>query len=164
MEKLIRSAIGLATLILAASYALSGGWAWVAGILLVGVFWLSEPWHGHRWASTVGLVVLTTLSALGAVWEFPPLWLLTCLVALLVAWDLSYFAHYLDNVTEIRHQDAYINTHLRRLALVAGLGWLLAAVALNVQLTFGLIAALVLGLLLMMSLSRAVRYMRRESD
>jgi hypothetical protein len=149
---------------LAASYAMVGRWGWVAAIMLVGLVWLSEPWHEQGWVSTLGLLALTGAAAMGVLLALPTFWLLSGLVAVLVAWDLSYFEQQLNAMEDVRNEGELMRTHLWRLGAVAGLGWILGVVALNIQLRFAFIWALLLAFLAVITLSQAVRHMRRESD
>jgi hypothetical protein len=110
------------------------------------------------------LFFFAAVSALGSVWVLPAFWSLVSLVLVLVAWDLDHFARYLGDVADIRNESELLRRHLRRLGLVVGLGWLSALVALRVRVSFDFIGALTLGLLVIISLSGAIRQIRRESD
>jgi hypothetical protein len=164
MRRLFVLDIGLAMVALGASYALSARWGWVIATGFIGLLWLTGAWQGERWTSTMGLFFFAAAAVVGVVLRLPPLWLLSSLVAALVAWDLNHFMHYLSQVTDIRNERALIKGHLWRLGIAAGLGWLLGVVALSVQLTFDFIWALALGLLVITSLSGVIRYLRRESE
>ena len=94
----------------------------------------------------------------------PGFWLISALVAALIAWDLDHFANILDDAAAIRDEANLKRRHLLRLGIVSGLGWLLGIVALNVRITFGFSLTLLLGLLLIVSLAGAIRYIRREQE
>jgi hypothetical protein len=157
-------AIGLATIGLATGYVIAERWSWVAGILAIGLLWLAEPWHGARWVPTMALLLFTMAAIVGVFLELPVVLLFSSLVAVLVAWDLGHFANYLDDVQEILDERDLTIKHFRRLGVVAGLGWLLGIVALNVQLTFDFVLTLVLALLGIIVLSRAVRQVRHDNE
>ncbi len=164
MRKFLVLDIGCAMVALAAGYALTARWGWVAATGLMGLLWLTEPWHGRNWVSTMGLLFFTGAAVLGVLLRLPTLWLLSSLVAALVAWDLDCFAHYLSDVADIRDEPELIKSHLRRLGITAGLGWFLGALTLGVQLTLDFIWTLVLSLLIIISLGGAMRYVQRESE
>ena len=164
MRGLIVGSIVLAVVILTTHFALAGLWGWVIAIALMGLCWLAEPWHGARWVSTVALFFFAAVAALGSVWVLPAFLSLSGLVLVLVAWDLDHFAHYLGDVADVRDEPELLKRHLRRLGLVAGLGWFFAAVTLRVRVTFDFIGALALGLIVIVGLSGAIRQIRRESD
>jgi hypothetical protein len=163
MQRSITALVGLSTLGLALTYASAARWGWVAAIILVGLPWLTEPWHGQRWVATMGMLFFVALATAGAIMKLPRLWLFSILTAVLVAWDLDQFSHYLSAVDDVRNETQLIKGHGQRLGIVVLLGWLLSLVALRVQLTFHFILTLALSLLVVVSLSRAIRYTRREN-
>jgi hypothetical protein len=156
--------VGLAMVALGASFALSTGWGWVIATGFIGLLWLTGAWQGQTGTSTMGLFFFAAAAAVGVILRLPTAWLLSSLVAALVAWDLHHFMHYLSQISDVRDKRALIKGHLWRLGIVAGLGWLLGVVALSVQITFDFIWALALGLLVITSLSGVIRYLRRESE
>jgi len=164
MRKLFVLDVGLAAVALGASYALDGHPIWVMATGFIGLLWLTGAWRGQRWTSTLGLFFFTAAAAIGIMLRFPPLWLLSSVVAALVAWDLDHFMQELSQVKDIRDEAALIKGHLWRLGIVAGLGWLLGILALSVQITFDFIWTLALSLLIITSLSGVIRYLRRENE
>lgn len=159
MRRVLAVTIGLAMLGLVTAFAMELRWGWVAAIMIVGLLWLAE-----RWPPTLGLLFFTATAVAGVVLGLSALWLLFGLIAALAAWDLSAFARYLDDVTDVRNGAELIKSHLERLGTVAGPGWLLGAVALGVRFDFDFIWALALGLIVIVSLSRAIGRMGGESD
>ena len=159
MRRLIAVAIGLGALGMAATFALAALWGWVVAIVIVGLFWLAEPRHGLRWVATLGLLFFTAAAVVGVLLRLSTFWLLSSLVALLAAWDLGHLRGYLDDVADIRNKAELTRAHLKRLGIVAGLGWFLGVAALGVRLTFDFGWALALGLVVVVSLSRAIRRM-----
>lgn len=164
MQRFITALVGLSTLGLALSYGSASRWVWVAAIALVGLLWLTEPWHGARWVVTFGMLFFIAMAAAGVIISLPRFWLFANLSAVLVAWDLEQFFHYLGDVDDVRNEAQLRKGHGRRLGAVVVLSWLLVFVALNVRLTFHFILTLTLGLLVIVSLSRAIRYTRREDE
>ncbi len=154
--------IGSATLGLAAGYAVTGRWIWVMAILLVGLVWLTEPWHGGRWVATLAVLFFTAVAAVGILLGQTEFWLLTSLVAVLVAWDLDHFGNHLSDVSDVRGETDLIISHSRRLGFIAGLGWLLGVVALSVRIRLHFVLTLALALLIVIALSGTIRQMRRE--
>jgi hypothetical protein len=167
MRRLLAASIGLATLCLLAAFVPHGRQGWTLVIVLLGSLWLTTPLHGLRWASTLAWAFFVALAALGVLLGRPTLWLLCGVVAALLAWDLSYFSDYLDDVAKA-HNGAHLEraelerAHLKRLGITAGLGWLLGALALGVRLRFDFTGALALALLLVLSLGLALRRMGQE--
>ena len=164
MRILTAIATGFAALTLAAVYAAAGLWVWTAAILLLGVLWLTQSWRGQRWMSSLGLLSFTAAALMGAFFNLSSFWLLTSLVAALAAWDLDHFGAGLDDAPDIRNEADLKRSHLGRLGIVSGLGWLLGVGALNVRFTFGFSVTVVLGFVLFVSLSGAIRHIRRERE
>jgi hypothetical protein len=164
MQRFVTIAIIVGALGLSILFALDTHLIWAVLMVVVGLFWLSEPWHGFAWAPTTALLFFTGAGSVGLVLSLPAFWLVTCLVALLVAWDLNNFSDYLDDVEDIRHRGELTKRHFRRLGIVAGAGWLLGVLALGIKLTFGFLWALGSGLLVIVSLSRAISRIGRASD
>jgi hypothetical protein len=159
MRRVLAVAIGLAMLGLGAAFALGLYWGLVVAIVIVGLLWLAE-----RWPPTLGLLFFTAMAVAGVVLGLSALWLLFGLVAALVAWDLSAFARYLDDVADVRNGAELIKSHLKRLGTVAAPGLLLGAVALDVRFDFDFLWALALGLLVVVSLGRAISRIGSESE
>jgi hypothetical protein len=85
------------------------------------------------------------------------------LIAALSAWDLDHLTQRVKNASQVGERHDLEQRHLWRLLIVDGLGLLLAEAALHirVRLDFGL--ALLLGLLSIVGLSQALRFLRRET-
>jgi len=164
MQSFITALVGLSTLGLALSYGSASRWVWVAALALVGLLWLTEPRHGARWVATFGLLFFVAMTAAGVIMGLPRFWLFSNLTAVLVAWDLDRFFHYLGDVDDVRNEAQLRKGHGQRLAMVVVLAWLLGLAALSVRLTFHFILTLALGLVVILSLSRAIRYTRREDE
>ena len=158
------AAIVLAVLALAAAFAQAGRWPWAGLSLLAAVPWVTEPWHRQRWPISVGFLWLAVPISMAALAGISPVWLLTVVVLALIAWDLIEFGRHLEQVDREERGPEQVRIHLLRLGLVAGLGWILGLVAVQVRLTYSLAWVLVIGLLLIIGLSRSVRRLRREGD
>jgi hypothetical protein len=161
MRRLLAVSIGLATLCLLAAFVPYGRQGWTLAIVLVGLLWLTTPLHGLRWVSTLAWAFFVALAALGVLLERPSLWLLCGVVVALFAWDLGHFGDYLDDV-QVFNRAELERAHLKRLGIVAGLGWLLGLLALGVRLRFDFNGVLALALLLVLSLGLALRRMGQE--
>lgn len=110
----------------------------------------------------VAFVLFVGAAAFGLGQDLPSGWMLLGLVAALSAWDLAHFAHLLDGAEGVEQRRLLERRHLRRLLIVDGLGLLLGGAALTVQIQLGFGLVLLLGLLALLGLSRAVRFLRRE--
>ncbi len=155
-------AISLAVAGLGIGYALGGHSAWVLPIMLAGLVWLAGHWRRWPWSASFGLILFVTLAAWGVFLELPAGWLLLAVITTLAAWDLAYFSWRLEQVPSTADPAGLLRAHLSRLALATGLGLILGGLALQLHFELSLGWALLLGLLILLGLSRAVRTIRRR--
>jgi hypothetical protein len=155
--------IVLAASALIAAYGLGALWLPAAGILVLAGLWFVGQQANWPWMSWLMVALFAGAAAFGALLELSPLPLVIGLIAALSAWDLGEFDRQLQRADAVEGEHVLKRRHLRRLLVVDGLGLLCAMVALAVQvrLSFGL--ALVLGLIALVGLSRAIRFLRRET-
>jgi hypothetical protein len=154
--------IAASTLI--AAYGLGGLWLPGALILLLGALWILGQRADWRWLSWLMMILFAITAAVGILLDLTPVLLVVGLIAALSAWDLDEFAHQLRCVDVVEQEQALRRRHLRRLLAADGFGLLFAILALSIQvnLSFGL--GVVLGLLALIGLSRAIGFLRRQSD
>lgn len=162
--KLLPVGVGLAAVALGLGFGLAGRWVWLLAVALVGGGWLAGWRRGWSWGAPLGLVGYVALAAAGLLLGVGAGWMLAGAVAALVAWDLDEFVRRLNSVEWVERRRDLERQHLLRLLGVAGLGSLLAAVALAVQLRLSLGLVLLLGLAAILGLSRAVGFLRREGE
>lgn len=161
MKVSILISIGLATLGLALGYALHAHWLWAGLAIGLGLGWLVGQGWGWYWPAPVGFTLLIGLAAWG-VWQgLSPGWFLFSTVAALVAWDLANFAQRQQQAAPEARAAGLAGLHLRRLLPVAGLGWLLGYLALNLHFNLSFGWALLLGLLVILGLSRAIGFLKQ---
>ena len=162
--KFLPGCVGLSTGAFVLGCALAGLWFLALPVLILGVAWLVALSRGWDWMAPLGLALSTIAAAAGLLLGAGVGWMLSGLVAALGAWDLHHFSRLLDRVPRIEGARDLERRHLQRLFIAGVLGLLLAAVALDfeVRLSFGLVV--VLGLIAILGLSRAVSFLRSESD
>jgi hypothetical protein len=156
--------VGLAVGSLAMGYGRAGWWDWMLAFGILGGLWLFGYWRGWAWMAPLGLVGFVGLSAIGLWLDLEAGWMVAGLVAALCAWDLQHFALGLQRVGRVEDGRALEQRHLLRLLAVAGLGLVLAVVALTIEIRLTFFQALLLGLLVIWGLSRGIGFLRRESD
>jgi hypothetical protein len=166
VRKFAHLAIFAAFLGIAVPHALDRRWWLLLSCGLVTTLWLIQSRRAVAWVSNPSFGFLAFAAAAPVFFDHNPLWALTNLVILLLALDLDAFSRDLDSVTgsESSQKDhaPLIAAHLRRLALVAGLGWGLGWVALNLQLSFGFAVILGLAFLMFLAFGQVVRLWRQQ--
>ncbi len=143
-------------------YGLGSQWVWMPAIGILAVLWLFGYWRGWEWVASLAVVGYTGMAAAGSLSGLGSGWMVGGLVAALCAWDLHRFVLCLRSVERVEAEGALERRHLQRLLAVAGLGLLLAAIALTVEIRLSFLFALLLGTLAVLGLSRAVSFLRRE--
>ena len=155
-------ALGLAAGALTLGYALRESWPGAALIVALGFAWIAAR-RRQDWAPSLGLLVFTAMAAFGAWRGAPTAWMLAGIVSALAAWDLDHFARRLRDAP-VDGEAALARAHLRRLLLVSSAGLLAGWFALGVRVELGFAAALALGLLVLVALSRAISLLRRGAE
>jgi hypothetical protein len=153
----------LAAATLAAGYATSRLWTGALLILACGSVWLLAQRRRWRLASVV-LVVFLVTAALGLLVGVGASWMLLGVTAALGAWDLDRFSRRLELAQQGARDGELERRHFLRLLMVSGLGLLLGAIALELDLKVGFGMILLLGLLAVLGLGQLVSFLRRESD
>ncbi len=154
--------VGVATAFLVAGYALGGRPIGVLPLLTLAALWFAGRHRGWQWVDGTGLLGYTGAAAAGMALGLGAGWMLAGLVAALSAWDLAAFAAWLQGVQPADKAKALVRRHLGQLLIVDAVGLLLAGVALYVRLRLSLAVLLLLGLVLILGVSRAVSFLRRE--
>ena len=172
----------VATATLALGYGLSRQPIGVLIFVALGLLWLVGQRYALQAFAGLGLLGFATGALLGTLYGVRNGWVLAGIAAALIAWDLHHFIQHVRVSEQVEtmpedaeeRADVAVRTdseartlerlHLRRLAIVSGLGLLLGALALTVRITlsFGIIVAL--GLVAIYGLNRLIHYLRQESD
>ncbi|MBP8000752.1 MAG: hypothetical protein KA314_15680 [Chloroflexi bacterium] len=116
------------------------------------------------WLRTLGFSFMIPIMLFGLWRGVQPIWPLLSLIAGLLAYDLD---HQQRRWARIHYQPKQVEMarlYQQRLLLVGLLGVGLSAAALLITIQFTLTSAMLLGLIAIVGLSRAVAYLRRESD
>ncbi len=142
-------------------FALNQRWWGVLASVLAAALWLYPSQNKPEQMAGVSFLFLGALVLVGIFLGYSPMGALTSFVILLIAWDLDRFASILLKFLEDRNREKYYSklvfSHIKRLGMVAGLGWCFGMIALNVRVSTSFAGALVLSLLLLISLYAVVR-------
>ncbi len=161
---LLRICVGVATGVPALAFALVGLWTGAVGALMLGLLWLALDGLRWTWPSSAGLILCAGLAGTGITLGLPSVGMLVSLLAALTAWDLDDLRQALESGAGVQRAASMQRQHLQRLLVVDALGLVLGLVALQVRTRLTLGLALLLGLLAILGLSRAIAFLRRESD
>lgn len=179
---------------LALGYGLNGNLLGILIFIALGLLWLVGQRYAVRASAGLGLLAFAIGALMGTLFGVQNGWLLVGMTAALIAWDLHCFTQHMrvneqptpvnertETTTADTEADAdtvHLDTrarleveahaleraHLRRLAIVSGLGLLLGALALTIKLTLSFGVIVVLGVIAIFALSRLIHYLRQESD
>ena len=162
MKLLTFCTVVVATLVLMPAFLLEGRVDFAALAVGVSLIWVLGVWLGWTWSANVGFVGLAGIAALGAGLGVSPVGMLVALIAALIAWDLHRFLFRLDSSDYVIDRSNLQKIHLRRLAIVAGVGLLLGILALSVQLQLGLGWVILMGLIVALGLNWVVGFVKRK--
>ncbi|GEM_PF-807867 len=184
----------VAAVALALGYGLNQNFIAIPIFIALGLLWLVGQRYAVRASAGLGLLAFAVGALLGTLFGVQNGWLLVGITAALIAWDLHHFIQHMrlneqqtpdsersetntaDTETEVEavrldtrarlEAEARVleREHLRRLAIVSGLGLLLGTLALTIRLTLSFGVIVVLGVIAIFALSRLIHYLRQESD
>ena len=152
----------LVTVALAPPFAWQG--RWLEALLIVGAAGLALAglWRGWRYAASVTFVVFVAAAALGMSLGLGKGQALLAVAASLCMWDLADYSLRLRALPG--GSDSLDRRHLSRLLIVAAIGVVVGMLATGLRIRIGIGAALALGVLAVVGLSQAIRYVRRQGD
>ena len=172
MRKTALIAILIAALSIGLPYAFNRRWWGLIMPLLAGSLWFFglPPYHTRpadqrkgNLSSALSFFTLAGFGSAGIFFGYSPIWALTSFVLLLIAWDLN---HYTQIHQAFKDQESNKKTvlelfyaHLQRLAILAGLGWGLGLLALNIRTQINFTIALLLIFVMITSLRQVARYL-----
>lgn len=143
----------------------SMGWgSTLVALLITGATALAAALGRARRVIAPMLICLTLYLILGLWQGMRPIYALVGGAAALAAWDLYHYRRRLDQVDRLEEPALLVRAHVIRLAGAVGLGVIAGMVGLNVRIQVGLGSILLVSLILVLGLSRVIRFLRRESD
>jgi hypothetical protein len=158
------ASVMLATLALAPAFAWHG--RWVEAVLIAGAACLALAGQRRGWRRTASLafVIFVAASALGLSFGVGKGQALLAVAASLCMWDLAHYSLRLRSLPADDSRRSLDRQHLSRLMIIAVAGVAVGMLATGLRIKIGLGAALGLGLLSVVGLSEAIRYLRRLGD
>ena len=162
MKLLTIGAVVAAAVVLTLVYVLEGRVDLAAVSVGFSLIWLVGIWRGWDWSAFIGFISLTGAAVFGVGLGMLPVGMLVALIATLVAWDLHRFLLRLGTADTVIDKSTLQKIHLRRLAITAGVGLVLGVLALNLEFNLGLGWVILMGLIVAVSLSWVVSFVRRR--
>lgn len=156
-------AIMAATASLALGYGAGTSRIWMLSIVALGLLWLIGRRLQRPWVGSLLFIVFIAVAALGLSLGVSPGWMLAAAVAALMAWDLEWFWWRTVRVAHVESERELIRHHMSRLLAAISVGLLLGGLSLDWRIELNFWMALLLGLLAIISLSRALRALRDVS-
>lgn len=167
MRKVADFLIIATTLSIGVEYALDELLWLVIACGSVGLVWLLQSHHGSVLGLNFCFLFLAILNVAGSFLDHHPVWILTNMVLLLVAWNLD---HFFRDLKEYEGQglkgDNKINlfsARVQRLLILVGLGWGLGMFALTIKISIGFFSVVILAFIVVISLGQIV-HMLWERD
>ncbi len=155
--------IAVTTAVLVIAHLIAQGYT-AAGIsALIGIAWLALVANQQTRFSSVYFAALVMLAAVGSLTKAPLPLLLIGLSTDLAAWDLARFIQRLKAEPEPDHRTPMEQQHLRKLALVAGAGLVLALLPALNTLSLSFVVLLAIMLLLLVLLRQSIVALRRNA-
>jgi hypothetical protein len=166
-DRIQNTAIIVAVGLLCLAFALIRIWIAIPFLVIAGSAWLWGSFLRKEWAAPFGLIVTVSACLLGLVEQRPaPLALtvimLFSLVAAMAASDLGHFILRIQAVEKVDLVEKLEKNHLTRLGIVLGIGTLLGAAALLVQIQLNFWIAIGIGLLAIISISRMLNFYKNK--
>ena len=163
MRKIAVGMILIAAFGMGLPFALVGHWwGFLVGMLLA-VLWLWPSANGVNSRPAIIFLILASMGALGSLLGHPPAWQLTSFLFLLTAWDIDYYQRthqiFADQPAQKNRVNTLFYAHLKRLGIIAGLGWCLGMLALNIHIQINFALALFFAFLIILGLREFVRYL-----
>jgi len=123
-------------------------------VMVCGIIWLFGQNSGWGWINTTMLVVFMAAATRCIFLDIPAGWLLISVTATLSAWDLHQFMSRMTRAGRVEKRTELERLHLKRIMIVAGLGIVLGAIALAVELKLSFGWMLFFGIILFLCLNR----------
>ena len=149
---------------LAFGYHLAGFTLFVRWIIYFGILWLIAIWQRWRWFAYIGIAFNLLAAALG-LWllNFSPGWMFAGAIGGLLAFDLTGFRYSLRFAFTDEERLIVERRHLRRISLLALVGFGLASLAMIVKIQFSLEWALLSAIIAAFAITQLVVWFRKRS-
>ncbi len=136
----------------------------VVSVLAPVLIWGLGRYFKLTWTTMITFTLFVLLALTGVILNIELTLAIVAVVAALALLDLDAFRSRLVKHDRIDDEDKLINRHLTRLSIICALSLLLYGATFLIDVDLDVWTALLLAFVLFFGLSRAVTYLRRESD
>lgn len=167
--KLLDGAIALALLVAAGALAIGflfypGNQAVTISVVLPIAIWGIGRFFKFDWTTLITFALFVLLALFGVMVNIENTLAIVAVISALALLDLDAFRTRLLQFERIDDESQLIGRHFGRLGLICALSLLLYGATFFININLGVWSALLLAIILFYGLSRAVTYLRRESD
>ncbi|MCO5185151.1 MAG: hypothetical protein M9918_25240 [Anaerolineae bacterium] len=167
--RLLDGAIAAALLVAAGALAVgfffySGNQAIVFSVVLPIAIWGIGRFFKFYWTTLIAFTLFVLLALIGVMININTTSAIVAVIAALALLDLDAFRAKLLQFDRIDEESRLIGRHFGRLGMICALSLLLYGATFLININLGVWSALLLAIILFYGLSRAVTYLRRESD
>lgn len=156
--------IGATTVLFVVMYVGAAEYSNALFSLATGLIWLFIEIKSKRSLSTIFFVIFFALGVLGGLNHLPTPLILLGISMNLAAWDLSRLKARIAGKAEADVIAKLEIKHLQKLAVVTGIGLILALLSTSIQISLSFVALAVLTLAVMIVLRASMRYLRSDDQ
>lgn len=149
---------------LAVGYALGQHRLTALLLVLFGFIWLTARQRNSPGMGGLVVTVFLLAGGLGPLFGAPAWLMLVSMVASLGAWDLDHFLLRLSGIDQVDYSTGLGRSHLTRLGLVQGLGFLAGLLALTLRTSIPFAWTMLLVLLAVIGVRWLIGYVRRLTE
>jgi len=150
------------TLSFGLGFLLTGSHGLAVVAFSIGCLWTISHWKEWSWGDLAGFAIYSFLLAVGG-WQGVAIpWLVVGIASLIITWDIARLSAQMKRVERIVDEDGLIRRHLLRLGSLLVIGLCLSILALNLRLMLSFDLGLILSLVMIITLSRVITFLREN--
>jgi len=130
-------------------------------VTFVGVFWALRHWKSWILLKNSSLFMFLLVVLFGVWNQVNGIWLLGGVIFSIISWDIERFLAKIQKVDRVLNEDLFVTKYLWRIGIVEILCLILGGVSLGINLEISFGWTLLLGILLVFSMSKVVGFLRK---
>jgi len=157
------ASIIIATISLALGFVSGGIPIGAVFVTVLGGLWFISSYYSWKWANSLILVGYVAITTMGTWVDVTPIWLLLGFTGALIGWDLAELIAQEKQTDRISNIIRLERSHLIRIAIITILGIGLSGLAISIRFQFTFAWALLLGIILVIALSRTIGFLKNAT-